>query len=178
MKSVHSTRTRHFATIVQRQGLRVHVKSAQRRRVTIHIGFNSNRSPRFYRRKKRRQPRKNNLVLAASLSPSCMHCKTWVLLDSIQYMSICISASFHKSCRCPWRSIIVTRASSLYKFVYDEVYLLLAFIASSIPLSATIFMILNWSATPRRVFCTSLFPAKKPNSAYSNSCSFANSLTR
>ena len=44
MKSVHSTRTRHFATIVQRQGLRVHVKSAQRRRVTIHIGFNSNRS--------------------------------------------------------------------------------------------------------------------------------------
>ena len=37
--SAHSTRTRHFATIGQSQGSRVHVKSVQRRRVMIHIDF-------------------------------------------------------------------------------------------------------------------------------------------
>jgi ribosomal protein L13E len=43
-KSVHSTRTRHFATIEQSQGLTVYVKSVQQRRVTINIGFYCNRS--------------------------------------------------------------------------------------------------------------------------------------
>ena len=43
-KSIHLMRTRHFATIGQRQGLKVHVKSVQRRRVTIHISFHYHRS--------------------------------------------------------------------------------------------------------------------------------------
>src|SRR6202453_684923 len=41
-KSVKSTLTRHFATNGQSQGLRVHVKSVQQRRVTVNIGFRCN----------------------------------------------------------------------------------------------------------------------------------------
>jgi ribosomal protein L13E len=84
-RSGNSTHTRPFAITGLRQGLKVHARFVQRRLVAVHLIFLfvDLQPTVFYRRKRRRRPRRSDLVLVAHftffIALSCMRFKTWVI---------------------------------------------------------------------------------------------------